>query len=64
MPADIESKMPLTTFAVKDPGLYVVRRPSPIAIEIGVVRPYAVQSNQGSQLDLLKGIADILITIG
>ncbi|THX37222.1 hypothetical protein D6D10_06045, partial [Aureobasidium pullulans] len=39
MPALIESSIPLTTFAVKEFGSYVVRSPSPMAIAMEVVRP-------------------------
>jgi hypothetical protein len=48
MPAEIESRMPLTTFAVYELPLYVFRSPRPIAMAIGVVSPYAAQRNQGS----------------
>jgi hypothetical protein len=37
MPADMESRTPLTTFAVEEFGLYVVRTPRPIAMARGVV---------------------------
>ena len=39
MPADKESRTPEMIFAVFELGLYVVRNPSPIAMEMGVVNP-------------------------
>ena len=59
IPAEVASSTPLMTFAVKLPELYVVRRPSPMAMAIGVVSPYAVQKYQGRLLKRLgNGIAD------
>ena len=59
IPALIESSTPLTTLAVKELGLYVVRSPRPMAMEMGVVRPYAAQRSQGSADLGAKGIADM-----
>ena len=55
----MESSTPLTTFAVKELGLYVVLSPSPMAIAMGVVKPYAEQRIQGSHDLGAKGIADM-----